>query len=968
MSTTRIRRSALVLFTFLSAILLPTVVAAPRAAADPVIAYPNIQVKVPTNRISIAQPTASTRTLDFAHITWNAGSGPLEIRPQYNSATGTSTATQALYTLTGPSTWSFVKTVPIVRPMVWDPPGDYRFPLTGFGLYTVGSGGGVGTLVASSPKVDFCMTPDSLVGGVPNTTASASPPVSNCTNPNGVLGLSVGWGDEYDYTDAGNNIDISNLPNGTYWLRGQADPGNYFAQEGPNKSVTDTEITISGTNVTVLQQVQPAVTLPAVTITSPADSSSVTPPTTFTATVSDASPVTSVQFLLDGLPVGGAMSAPPYTLPVPSLSPGAHTLSAQAVDANQMTGTAPAVSFTVPVQVGNLQIDQQVTATGRSSVSTAAFSTVVPGELLVAMVGSDGPSSAQTATVSGAGLTWSLASRANAQLGDAEVWTAMANSTLSNVTVSAAATKSGYDLTLTVLSIEGATGLGAKGGSSGNKTAPSLTLTAQGSGSLGIAVGNDYDKALARTLGPAQALASQWVDTATGDTYWAQYTTGGGPSAGQPLILNDTAPATDRWNLAGIEVIGGTGTPPPPPPSVSITAPSANQTVAGHVNVTATAAGAGGATIQSVQLLLDGEPLGPPLTSSPYVYNWDTTGLHNGTHTLSAIAVDSNNSSATAIGVPVNVSNADVSTVVTITAPTAGSTVSGTVPVTATVNSLISPQTVQFMLDGLPVGPAIPAPPYAISWDTTGALNGSHTLTAVATDLGSNQVSSAPTTVTVANGSVCFITDVNVVANGRGPVTTAPFQTAFAGELLLAFVGSDGPKGAGSQTVSVSGAGLTWSLVKRANSAPGDSEIWAASAAAPLTNATVTATQSKTGYRMFLNVIGISGTAGVGASAGGGALTGAPQVSLQTTQPQSLVFAVGNDWSRATTHIPGTNQVIETQLLDTASGDSYWTQNTSIQSGAAGSTVVINDNSPTNDNWNLAAVEVLAAASANYQP
>ena len=89
--------------------------------------------------------------------------------------TGTSSAVQNLYTLTGTATWSFVRSVPIVKPMTWHPPTDYAFPFSGFALYTVGSGGGVGAPVATSPKVNFCMTPDTLVGGVPNTTATASP-------------------------------------------------------------------------------------------------------------------------------------------------------------------------------------------------------------------------------------------------------------------------------------------------------------------------------------------------------------------------------------------------------------------------------------------------------------------------------------------------------------------------------------------------------------------------------------------------------------------------------------------------------------------------------------------------------------------------------------------------------------------------------------------------------------------------
>jgi hypothetical protein len=133
-----------------------------------------------------------------------------------------------------------------------------------------------------------------------------------------------------------------------------------------------------------------------------------------------------------------------------------------------------------------------------------------------------------------------------------------------------------------------------------------------------------------------------------------------------------------------------------------------------------------------------------------------------------------------------------------------------------------------------------------------------------------------------------------------------------------------------------------------------------------LTGVTVTASQSKTGYRMFLNVLAIQGTAGVGASVAGSASTGAPSVSLTTTQPQSLVFGVGNDWDQAVSRTVGPNQSIDSQFADTATGDTYWTQNTTGQSGAAGSVVVLNDTAPTTDRWNMVAVEVLAANASNY--
>jgi hypothetical protein len=94
------------------------------------------------------------------------------------------------------------------------------------------------------------------------------------------------------------------------------------------------------------------------------------------------------------------------------------------------------------------------------------------------------------------------------------------------------------------------------------------------------------------------------------------------------------------------------------------------------------------------------------------------------------------------------------SLVVTVTSPGSGQTVSGTVPVNAsvTVIGLLTVQSVQFQLDGQNLGGQDTSAPYSISWDTTSASNGTHTLTAVARSvLGALQFTSNPVTVTVSN-------------------------------------------------------------------------------------------------------------------------------------------------------------------------------------------------------------------------
>src|SRR5258707_505041 len=94
------------------------------------------------------------------------------------------------------------------------------------------------------------------------------------------------------------------------------------------------------------------------------------------------------------------------------------------------------------------------------------------------------------------------------------------------------------------------------------------------------------------------------------------------------------------------------------------------------------------------------------------------------------------------------------SLIVTMTSPASGSTVSGTVPVSASVSiiGLITVRGVQFKLDGANLGAEDTSSPYSVSWNTTTTGNGSHTLRAVARDLLGVQYTSNAVTVTVANG------------------------------------------------------------------------------------------------------------------------------------------------------------------------------------------------------------------------
>lgn len=89
---------------------------------------------------------------------------------------------------------------------------------------------------------------------------------------------------------------------------------------------------------------------------------------------------------------------------------------------------------------------------------------------------------------------------------------------------------------------------------------------------------------------------------------------------------------------------------------------------------------------------------------------------------------------------------------VSLSAPASSATVSGTsVTVSATASDNVGVAGVQFKLDGVNLNAEDTASPYSITWNTTTAVNGSHTLTAVARDAAGNITTSAARPVTVSN-------------------------------------------------------------------------------------------------------------------------------------------------------------------------------------------------------------------------
>ena len=143
---------------------------------------------------------------------------------------------------------------------------------------------------------------------------------------------------------------------------------------------------------------------------------------------------------------------------------------------------------------------------------------------------------------------------------------------------------------------------------------------------------------------------------------------------------------------------------------------------------------------------------------------------------------------------------------VQITGPADGTTLSATVTLFAEAASGQPIVNVTFFVDGTQIGQPVTAPPYMIPWDTTTADAGTHTLTATAIDAANQTASSAPITITVDNTHPPALIgkEATVFVDGAGTMVTPAFSTGTAGDLLVAFVGFDGPLSAAQRLGSCS--------------------------------------------------------------------------------------------------------------------------------------------------------------------
>ena len=559
------------------------------------ITPPDLQILVPTGDISIGvNPDTSDQQLQFTHITWNAGAGPFVIKPHFRRSTGTASFKQIIYKSRGGAVWHPAFSVPLSMPGVFDPPSDYRYPLTRFTLNVANSDGTPSsTVVATSPKTDYCITSDVTVGGVPNM-GNPFPPQSNCSSPNKALGLSPGYGDQYDQSDNGQPIDLTGVPDGTYVLQATVDPQHLFTESDPNNNVVDTLLQITGgdTNVNVISQTGPGSNAPAVLMArrvaaqSAAVFANQMPVGSSTSarsapavivnpwpgeTVSGSVPVaasfasgvshTSVQFTVDGRPLGAPVTTKPYAAQwdTRTTAAGPHVLGAVATGPGGVPATAPPVHVVVRNPAPAMTcfvLEWHGGAHGGARVSSPTIHTVGGPTTLLAFVVRHGPAATlrRAGVVRGAGTRWTLVRDAHAGRAAVEIWSASTSALLDGATVTSVSPGSRDTQQLDVIAEEGVQGTGASAAARGSSGAPSVRLTTTAdTPSLVFAVGGAWR--------PGQVHEAGWVRTdgwarSAGPASWAVDTNQPALHAGTVVTAPGPASGAGGWAMASVELVG----------------------------------------------------------------------------------------------------------------------------------------------------------------------------------------------------------------------------------------------------------------------------------------------------------------------------------------------------------------------------------------------------------------------------
>lgn len=211
---------------------------------------PDLRTLPPWN-LSIERQSASTRLLRFANTVWNSGAGPIELYGVNDWSTLQTTVAQRVFD----NDDSYVDH--LVGSFVWHPEHDHWHvgDFATYELWSLADDGATVLRTVSSDKLSYCLIDTDVV-------APALPgfPDGRIYIGCGRLrqGMSIGWGDTYDADLPGQELDVSDLPDGTYALVSTANPRGHLLEADYTNNAGTTYLELRGNQVRAISPPAPS--------------------------------------------------------------------------------------------------------------------------------------------------------------------------------------------------------------------------------------------------------------------------------------------------------------------------------------------------------------------------------------------------------------------------------------------------------------------------------------------------------------------------------------------------------------------------------------------------------------------------------------------------------------------------------------------------------------------------------------
>lgn len=478
---------------------------------------------------------------------------------------------------------------------------------------------------------------------------------------------------------------------------------------------------------------------PSVSLAGPEPGTTVSQTLPLTATASDASGVSAVQFYMNGTPIGTVQQGAPYRINwnTAAVSDGVYTITAAALDGAGNVGTSQALAVTV--QNGTIILKPEDTSLNINTTNYGKSSTLTT-------------------------YTWPDKKVANAILLKFDLSSIPAGSVITNATLHMAQVDSDAVAdTYTVGAYKllgGNPDLTKATGYTSNGATPwtASSCCANGASLAQSDISSAEDR---QTLDRANGFRSWTMTHMTQD--WLDR-----PSTNVGMLLNsDPSKPKDRYRyFASMEHSDSTLRPYL---SITYTPPSGDTTPPVISGVSASSSTSSTAAVAWTTNEASDTQVDYGLTTS---YSQKTVtqaslvtahvavlkGLQPATtYHVRARSRDKAGNLATSGDMSFITRTAAVGDVtpptVSVTTPGLAATVSGTVTVSATAADAVGVAGVQFLVDGAAAGAEDTSAPYAFTWNTTKIANGLHELTASARDAAGNRATSEAVTVTVSNSA-----------------------------------------------------------------------------------------------------------------------------------------------------------------------------------------------------------------------